>query len=1078
MAADKLIQAEQQLQALSVTFKQKLPGRFAELRSAASGLTPEATEQQTLQALSELGLLAHRLAGSAGTFGFTDLGVAARHLEGLCGTTSDVCETLRTDILEALQRLERQIESNTADPIQADPTRNFPTPTLIPKPTGRRILLVEDDPALAQQLTSVLPNFGFEVEWLEHPRGLAQALARTPPDVLLMDIVYPDGRDTGVSAVKALRESGQLICPVIFVSVRDDFEARLQAARIGSHGYLPKPLDIPDLLDSLRHFIERAQEKPFRVLTVEDDEDLLVWYRQVLRGADFEVETLSDPRRAMEILRKFHPDVILMDIEMPSCNGLELASVIRQHVDYLQIPIVFITGHANHGNRLDAWRSGGDDFMSKPVQPEILIPSLRARAEKSRALVSLSVHQKVKASRARFHALASVSPVATLYTDPEGLCLFVNARFSSMTGSDAEAAFGKHWTYWIYPEDRPDVMAAWLTCRDTGTDFEAEFRLAAEQEPLWVIGRTSAQLDEDGQIAGYAATLTDIAEIKRSNQALAQAKQMLETTFASIQDAVLVVDTQTARILQSNPSVESILGYRCTEIEGIPLAELFSDAAEYRRYAQRMHEALNEYAVFRTDVRMQGKGASQLLAEHTVTPLNRDQQPSAVVTVIRDVTVPRALTEKLAYQSTHDTLTGLLNRFEFEHRMAFALEQANREGTASVVCYLDLDRFKLINDTCGHAAGDRVLREISGILSASIRQMDTLARLGGDEFAVLMEKCTLQQAHRVAVALLRAVEHYRFTWEGQLFSLSVSMGLVAVDQYSGDISDVLKAADSACYAAKEGGRNRIHVFREDDEKLLRHHTEAHWGMLIEQALEGKGFELFYQPIVSLAGADGVGLHFECLLRMLDESGGLVRPGSFLLAAEHFHLSSRIDRWVVGKTLDRLRGDAAGLRRVTLCSINLSGQSLGDERFLEFVLECFTQSGVSPDKICFEITETAAISNIEQAQHFISQLKQIGCYFALDDFGTGVSSFAYLKNLPVDYLKIDGSFIKDILQDPLDQAMVKSINEIGHVLGKLTIAEYVENEAILQRLIEIGVDYAQGFHTGRPAALRDLPSPKS
>jgi diguanylate cyclase (GGDEF)-like protein len=426
----------------------------------------------------------------------------------------------------------------------------------------------------------------------------------------------------------------------------------------------------------------------------------------------------------------------------------------------------------------------------------------------------------------------------------------------------------------------------------------------------------------------------------------------------------------------------------------------------------------------------------------------------------------------LGHQASHDALTGLVNRVAFERRLVRVLETARMEGARHALCYLDLDQFKIINDTCGHMAGDELLRQLGVLLPGRVRKRDTLARLGGDEFGVLMERCSLGQAMRVAEGLREAVEGYRFVWEGKSFSLGVSIGLVPITHHTRSITEVLRDADSACYTAKDRGRNRIHVYRIGDEALVRRHGEMQWAVRINRALEEGRFELSYQPIVRLDGGQGGG-HYELLLRMQDEQGRVVLPGVFLAAAERYQLSSKVDRWVIGKVCEWFAGHPRQLERLRLCGINLSGHSLGDEQFLGLVIRLLEDAAIPLEKLCFEVTETAAIANLANATRFITALRARGCRFALDDFGSGVSSFAYLRSLPVDYLKIDGTFVRHIVDDPIDSAMAQSINEIGHTMGKRTVAESVENAAILNKLQQMGVDYAQGFVIARPQPLEQL-----
>jgi diguanylate cyclase (GGDEF)-like protein/PAS domain S-box-containing protein len=441
-----------------------------------------------------------------------------------------------------------------------------------------------------------------------------------------------------------------------------------------------------------------------------------------------------------------------------------------------------------------------------------------------------------------------------------------------------------------------------------------------------------------------------------------------------------------------------------------------------------------------------------------------------VFAAVEDITEARALSQQLRFQAAHDALTGLVNRREFENRLERALKSAEDGRSQHALCYLDLDQFKIINDTCGHVAGDELLGRLGRVLAQQVRRQDTLARLGGDEFGVLLENCSMHVAERVANALRRGIEDFRFAWDGQVFGIGVSIGVVSIEGRGQTVSSILSAADAACYAAKDRGRNRIHIYREGDVDLARRHGEMRWVTRIQTALEENRFELARQPIVSLSTASGSDTHYELLVRMRDEDGNLVLPEAFLPAAERYNLSVRLDRWVIREAFRLLTLDPDHLERLFLCSINLSGVSLADEDFLIFVTTELASTGLPPDKICFEITETAAIANLPGAMRFIEVLRRIGCRFALDDFGSGLSSFAYLKSLPVDFLKIDGVFVKDIVEDPIDRELVRSINEIGHVMGKRTIAEFVESDEILAVLSGIGVDYAQGFELGKPELL--------
>jgi len=438
---------------------------------------------------------------------------------------------------------------------------------------------------------------------------------------------------------------------------------------------------------------------------------------------------------------------------------------------------------------------------------------------------------------------------------------------------------------------------------------------------------------------------------------------------------------------------------------------------------------------------------------------------------IFDNTEAHELSEKLSFQATHDALTGLVNRSEFENRLKRILHTILLDNSEHALLYLDLDQFKVINDTCGHIAGDELLRQLSSLLSMGIRKRDTVARLGGDEFGVLMEHCSLKQAKRVANKLKKLIDQFRFSWEEKQFNIGVSIGLVVIDNTSGDFKELLIRADSACYAAKEQGRNRIHIYQVDDEQLAKQYGEMQWVNIIHQALEKNMFFLAIQEVIPVKKSkkNSKNNRYEILLRMqLDND--VILPGKFLPAAERYNVAIKIDQWVINTAFSHFAKNKELSDVTDEIYINLSGQSISDDMFLEFVKKAFIKHKIPQDKICFEITETAVIANLAKANVFIDALKKRGCKFALDDFGSGLSSFAYLKTLHIDYLKIDGFFVKDICEDSIDYAMVKSINEIGHEMGLQTIAEFVENKNILDKLKKIGVDFAQGYHFGKIQTL--------
>jgi diguanylate cyclase (GGDEF)-like protein/PAS domain S-box-containing protein len=476
--------------------------------------------------------------------------------------------------------------------------------------------------------------------------------------------------------------------------------------------------------------------------------------------------------------------------------------------------------------------------------------------------------------------------------------------------------------------------------------------------------------------------------------------------------------------------------------------------------------------VHKQEVRLVCENDHLIWVRQTARLMENEEHRTNIMLVCEDVTETRILSEKIAYQASHDALTNLANRSEFDLYILHSLETAHSDSAEHALCYLDLDQFKVVNDTSGHIAGDELLRQLGALLRKHIRKEDLLARLGGDEFGILMHDCSLDHAYRACEKIRNVIRDFNFAWEDRSFTVGVSIGVTAISGTSGNAVELLKEADAACYAAKDKGRNRVHVFRPDDEDLAQRQGEMQWVEKIHQGLNENRFSLYGQIIVPVLGEEE-GLHFETLIRYKDINGQIVPPGAFLPAAERYNQAPILDRWVIKTLFSWMAKQPDFVNDLKLCSINLSGLSFSDETMLDFIIEQFNRWLIPPEKVCFEITETAAIANLSDAVTFIQQLKKHGCYFSLDDFGSGLSSFAYLKNLPVDFIKIDGLFVKDILDDKVDLAMVRSINEVGHVMEKKTVAEFVENEEILAVLKQLGVDYAQGFAIGEPVPLDEL-----
>lgn len=582
-------------------------------------------------------------------------------------------------------------------------------------------------------------------------------------------------------------------------------------------------------------------------------------------------------------------------------------------------------------------------------------------------------------------------------------------------------------------------------------------------------------------LASQIATAIDnnnlIEQLEEANRNLHAEKEKAQVTLSSIGDAVITTDTE-GRIDYLNPMAERLFDISLHEARLKHLSELGTLLVEESH--QPAH-GLVEYSLsegrlpsqFNTLIYTKPDGKNVYIEPNASPIRDARGRVSGIVFVFHDVSQTQELTQQLSHQATHDVLTGLYNRRDFELKVKQAIRDAELAGKEYSLLYMDLDQFKVINDTCGHIAGDQLLRQYTAVLSDLVRQGDTLARIGGDEFGLLLGNCTNEQALHVAHKIQDMTQQFRFVWGDSTFSIGVSMGLIGINHQSGSVIEVISRVDAACYMAKEAGRNRIYVHDEKDQALLARHGEMEWTPRIAKALEEERMVLHYQPIVHHARPTDLVSHYEILIRMTDESGKLIAPGLFLPAAERYNQIARIDRWVVSAYFRWLAEHPLHLNTLELGSINLSGNSLGDAACLKHIENQLKEFAIPPEKICFEITETEAISNLAQAKGFIKQLKQLGCKFALDDFGSGFSSYAYLKNLPVDYLKIDGMFVQDINTDPANYAMVESINHIGHVMGRQTIAEFVENTAILKTLNTLGIDYMQGYGIAKPRALNDL-----
>lgn len=684
----------------------------------------------------------------------------------------------------------------------------------------------------------------------------------------------------------------------------------------------------------------------------------------------------------------------------------------------------------------------------------------------------------LRLSEQRFSKAFHASPDPVSITRLRDGCLVdVNESFLRASGYSRDEVLGRgsvELGLWDSESER-DRLLTELKIRGSVRDFECVFYSKA-REPRTTL--TSAELLEiDGEQC-VLVTAHDITERKRAQEALFEEKERAQITLYSIADAVITTDA-TGKIEYLNPVAEQLTGWSCAEAKGLTLGEVYISIDEISR--QREQSPLDRYlsegampSLFSNSLLISRDGRETAIEDSAAPIRNRAGEIIGAVLVCHDVSQARKMANQMSYQASHDSLTGLVNRREFERRLQKVLNEKRGQNIPHALCYLDLDQFKVVNDTCGHNAGDELLRQLTHMLLAMVRETDTLARLGGDEFGLLLENCPLDRAEYIAELVRQVVNDFRFVWHDKTFAVGVSIGLVPFTGENFDLAAVFSAADAACYSAKDKGRNRVWVYQAEDSEVVQRFGEMQWVQHIKNALDENRFELYCQEIIPASGANIESRMHEILVRLLDANGRLVPPMAFIPAADRYSLMPTVDRWVVSTVFSSLRNNPpkSGLNG-DVYMINISGASLSDPAFIEFVLAQQAQAKIDPQLICFEIPESAIIANLNSAMHFMHDLKKVGFLFSLDDFGNGLSSATYLKSLPIDFLKIDGGFIRDMGHDPIDYAMVEAMNKIGHVMGIKTVAKHVESQVAMESLEKIGVDYIQGFAIARPKPLEDL-----
>jgi diguanylate cyclase (GGDEF)-like protein/PAS domain S-box-containing protein len=683
--------------------------------------------------------------------------------------------------------------------------------------------------------------------------------------------------------------------------------------------------------------------------------------------------------------------------------------------------------------------------------------------------------ERLRTSEARYRGLFENVVDGVYIASRAGDIITANPALVEMLGYDSVEdlkAVGHTTVLYVNPIDRERVFAR-LEAQGYVRNFEYRLRRKNGSE-IVVLENSRAIYDDNDKIIAHEGTITDITDRKRAETRVFEEKERAQVTLQSIGDGVITTNAK-GDIDYINPVAQDLTGWDMRSARGKTVTEIMMIVNEHTRATceNPVIRCLKEGRVITLPENsiLITKNGDEVPIQDSAAPI-RDRIGNIIgsVMVFHDVSKESRLFRQLSYQASHDNLTGLINRREFENRLVTAIDaiKDNAEETHALL-YVDIDQFKVVNDTFGHTAGDALLRQLSEQMQANIRSTDILARLSGDEFGILLERCSKERAIEVAENIRGSIEGYRFEWKDSFTTVRCSIGVVLVTSENADIAGLMSSADVACYSAKDMGRNQVHFYRDSDASLR--HEEMKWVSRITSAVEDGRFELFFQPIIGIGRAqvDRRG-HYELLLRMRDENGALVGPDQFIPAAERYNLMSTLDRWVIHEALSKLADRSETCEAKYTIAINLSGTSLSEDRFLEFVIDELEKQKLPQGAICFEITETAAISNLSRVVHFMQALKKLGCKFSLDDFGSGLSSFTYLKNLPVDYLKIDGQFIRNVVDDNVDESMVKAIREVGHAMGIETIAERVETRQVLEKLGSLGIEFAQGYYIARPASV--------
>ncbi len=793
--------------------------------------------------------------------------------------------------------------------------------------------------------------------------------------------------------------------------------------------------------------------------------------RHTLEDAGFGQVSSVDRYQALEdwLAGESGVDIIVSELELADGSALDLKPLLQKY-QRAGLPVILLAGTGHESIALRCLEQGFDQLIiNTPATLDrlcALIPFVIRQARERDGQLRLA--KELQESKDRYLDVFDNTSDLIQCLAKDGSFLYTNRAWRETMGYSVDEVNHLTLPDVLHPDSMQCCQERFLRLKSGEVFKRIDFKFVTKSGDTVHLEGDCGSVIRDGEAVSTRGIFRNITATVNAEKARRTSEARYQSLYENAPDLYSIINRQ--GVFESiNRTGARMLGYEVEELIGQP-ATLVIHPEDRERVVAYITERFTDPAeTAGIEYRKVRKDGSILWVNQRVS-LDPDTSQPRLLILCRDITEQRELQKQLSYQATHDDLTKLLNRREFDSRLRRLLMACASSDDHHVLCYLDLDQFKIINDTCGHIAGDELLRQVAAILSQKIRSRDTLARLGGDEFAILMEHCPLDQAEVLANRIREKIEDFRFQWKSRRFSIGVSVGVVPV-QRSGSVEDVLSLADSACYEAKQRGRNRVHVFRPGDRAFVGKIGDSRWASRISEALDKHAFSLFAQEIAPCSGK-GAGQRMEILLRLRDEDV-TIAPGAFMPVAERYNLSGKIDHWVLDNTMKWFEQRPEALAELELCSVNLSALSLCDETFRNYALERVCSSDFPATKLCFEVTETAAISNLALATQFMHALRDKGCHFALDDFGSGLSSLAYLKNLPVDIVKIDGAFIRNIADSDVDRMMVRSICEIARMMKMKTTAEYVESEEALQILRESGVDYVQGFHIGRPVPMDEF-----